>query len=432
VLLVGVVLPAASAQLVFGPGPEESGQQLDNIVAVVDDDVITRGELEAALTGVTSQLRQRGTPVPPREALESQILERLILSKLQQRAAERNGVVVDDQTLNATIEDLARRNNLSLSQLRATLERDGIPFAQFREDIRKELLASRLRQRVVDSRIQISEQEVEDSLNIPAASTGGAREYHIAQILIGVPEGATPDQIDEARRRVEQVLGQLRQGADFASLAAAVSDGRQALEGGDLGWRTPEQLPRLFVDAVLRLRPGEVSEPIRSPSGFHLVKLLEARGGGGGQTVLLTQTRARHILLTGNGQTSDEDQAEFLRNLRDRVRNGEDFAALARANSNDSRTAERGGDLGWINPGQLGPEFEQVLNQLEPGQVSEPFKTPFGWHLVQMQERRQREGDSGDLQRAQARESLFKRRAEEEWDLWLRRLRGEAYVELRL
>ncbi|MCP5420612.1 MAG: peptidylprolyl isomerase [Gammaproteobacteria bacterium] len=431
------MMPAVSAPLVFGPGSEASGQQLDTIVAVVDDDVITRSELDSAMASVTAQLRQRGTPAPPRDVLQKQILERLILGQLQVRAAERNGVVVDDQTLNATIEGLAQRNHLTLSQMRAALERDGISYPQFREDIRNELLANRLRQRVVDSQINISEQEVDDQLNVsgPKPQGGGAQEYHIAQILIGVPDGATPDQIDAARQRIEQVREKLNHGADFASEAAAVSDGRQALEGGDLGWRTPEQLPTLFADVVPRLKPGQVSEPIRSPSGFHLVKVLETRGGSGGgsQTVMVPEAHVRHILLVGDGSGDDDAKlSEQLSNLRRRVENGEDFAVLARANSKDSRTAPQGGDLGWIVPGQLGPEFDRVISHLEPGQVSQPFKTQYGWHLAQVEEKRQRQGNTTDLQRAQVRENLFKRRAEEEWELWLRRLRGEAYVEIRL
>ncbi|NJN45988.1 MAG: peptidylprolyl isomerase [Candidatus Competibacteraceae bacterium] len=314
----------AWGQLVFGPGPEDTGAQLDTIVAVVDDDVITRSELDTALATVEQQLQQRGTSPPPREVLENQILERLILAQLQLRAAERNGVVVDDQTLNSTIEGLAQQNNLTLSELRAALERDGIDYTKFREDIRRELLATRLRQRVVDSRLQISEQEVDNVMNrVPAQVI--AQEYHIAQILITVPEGATSEQIAEARAEALSVVERLRQGADFGSLATAVSDGRQALEGGDLGWRTLEQLPTLFADTVLRMKPGEISDPIRSPSGFHIVKVLETSGSRAGSA-----------------------------------------------------------------PATAEPD------------------------------------------RAQAREALFRRRAEEEWELWLRRLRGEAYVELRL
>ncbi|MEE4375894.1 MAG: peptidylprolyl isomerase [Candidatus Competibacteraceae bacterium] len=319
-----VFCSGAWGQLVFGPGPEDSGAQLDTIVAVVDDDVITRSELNTAVATVEQQFQQRGTSPPPQEVLENQILERLILAQLQLRAAERNGVVVDDQTLNSTIEGLAQQNNLTLSELRATLERDGIDFAEFREDIRRELLATRLRQRVVDNRLQISEQEVDNLLN-RAPVQAIAQEYHIAQILIAVPEGATSAQLTAARDEANSVVESLRQGANFGSLAAAVSDGRQALEGGDLGWRSLEQLPTLFVDTVPRMQPGEISDPIRSPSGFHIVKVLET-----------SASRA------GSAPTTAE------------------------------------------------------------------------------------------LDRNQAREALFRRRAEEEWELWLRQLRGEAYVELRL
>lgn len=424
-----LVVSPLQARLVFGPDTETAANDLDNIVAVVDDDIITRSELNSALAIVSQQLEQGETPLPPQDILERQVLERLILTKLQLRAAEQNGVVVDDSTLNAAIERLARSNKLTLSQLREAVQRDGVNFADFREQIREEILATRLRQRVVDSQIQISEQEV-DSVVSNQFSRGGEdnRDYHVAQILVAVPEGASPDQIQAARNKAQDVLEKLREGADFKRLAVAISDGRQALEGGDLGWRKADQLPTLFADVVPQLQVGQLSDLIRSPSGFHIVKLLEAKGTS---EPMVTRTRVRHILIEPDDTASPEETQLRLRQLKQRVEEGEDFAELARAHSDDSTSAFKGGDLGWISEGDMMPEFEAVMDRLEPGQVSAPLETRYGWHLVQVINRRQEQGGD-ELQRANVRRALLQRRAEEEWDLWLRRLRDEAYVEIRL
>jgi peptidyl-prolyl cis-trans isomerase SurA len=295
-------------------------QSLDGIVAVVDDDIITRSELNTALANTRKQIQQRGTAAPPPDVLQRQVLERLIIDQLQARAAERNGITIDDPTLNAAVESIAQRNKLSLNDLRREVEKDGIPYPQFREQIRRELVAARLRQRVIDTNLTVSEQEITNFLeqvtNSKSGNNNNAREYRIAQILISVPEGASPDQVETARAKAEQVLGQLRQGADFNELAVAVSDGRQALEGGDLGWRSQQQLPTLFANTVPGLQPGEVSDLIRSPSGFHIVKLLEVRGGSGNSTAGTESQRnaAREQLLQ---RKSEEEWELWLRRLRD-------------------------------------------------------------------------------------------------------------------
>lgn len=436
-------------QLMFGPGPEGTASTLDAIMAVVNDDVITRRELDAAIAQVQRQLQQKKAPIPPRPALESQVLERLILSQLELRAAERNGISVDDATLNAAIDNLARRNNMTLTQLRQTVEKDGLSFARFRDDVRRELMTARLRQKVVDSQIHIAEQDV-DSLrtqiagqsqpgdgNDPGVGDNGQRQYHIAQILVAAPEGASPDQIAAVKRQAESVLARLRKGEDFRQLAASVSAGQQALEGGDLGWRSADQLPTIFTSVVPKLRPGQFSELIRSPSGFHIVKLLDVRGGGsaarpGRQAPAgaVTQTRARHILLK-TANLSDDEARQKLEQLRQRIEAGEDFAALARVHSDDKGSGAQGGELGWVSPGMLVPEFDQELKGLPVNQISAPFKTQFGWHIVQVLDRRQAQA-SPETERARVREALFRRRSDEEWEQWLRRLRDEAYVEIRL
>ena len=452
-LLLPALSIASSAELTFGPGPEAAGSALDAIVAVVDDDVITRRELNAATARIEAQMRQRKAPIPPQPVLEKQVLDRLILNQLQFRAAERNGITVDDATLNAAIETLAQRNNMNLTQLRQTVEKDGVSFTQFRDDVRREIMGARLRQKLVDSQVQVSEQDV-DSLQAQLASGsmtgeeasresegGGARAYRIAQILIALPEGASPSQIEEAKRKAEEVLAQLRQGADFGQMAIRVSASQQALEGGEIGWRSAEQLPTAFSNDVPRLKPGQISGLIRSPSGFHIVKLLEVRGGGAEtrpsssptstKQALVNQTHARHILLKTSPQRSDDEARQQLEQLRQRIRGGEDFAELARTYSDDKGSGERGGDLGWVSPGMLVPPFEQAMNALKPNELSAPVKTQFGWHLIQVLERRQAQA-TPETTRARTREALLRRRSDEEWELALRRLRDEAYVEVRL
>ncbi len=453
-LLLSLLPTASRADLAFGPGPEAAGSALDAIVAVVDDDVITRRELDAATARIEAQMRQRNAPVPPRPVLEKQVLDRLILNQLQFRAAERSGITVDDATLNAAIETLAQRNNMNLTQMRQTVEKDGVSFAQFRDDVRREIMGGRLRQKLVDSQIQVPEQDV-DSLQAQLAGSpmasgdasndspagGGVREYRVAQILIALPEGASPRQVEEAKRKAEDVLAQLRQGADFGRMVIGVSASQQALEGGEIGWRSAEQLPTVFSAVVPRMKPGQISDLVRSPSGFHIVKLLEVRGGGEArpsptaptptQQGLVNQTRVRHILLNTSPQRSDDEARQQLEQLRQRIRGGEDFAELARTYSNDKESGERGGDLNWVSPGMLVPPFEQAMNALKPNEISAPVKTQFGWHLVQVLERRQAQA-TPEAARARTREALLRRRSDEEWELTLRRLRDEAYVEVRL
>jgi len=429
---------AVNAALVFGPDSETPGAQIDAIVAVVNDDIITRRELNEAITTIEQRLRQKGTPPPPREELSRQVLERLILTKLQLRAAERDGIVVDDPTLNAAMESLARQNNLSLSQLRESVEKDGMSFANFREEIRREILFTRLRQRVVDSQMQVSDQEVDNSLaSLPRAIASANVEYHVAHILIALPEGPTPQQVEAAQEKARGVLQQLRQGADFKQLAAGVSADQQALEGGDLGWRTAERLPSLFADVVPRLQPGQISDLIRSPSGFHIVKLLEVRNmaaAPGTPTATVPTAdqvyHLRHVLIKAGATDPDTVAQQRAQQLYERLQRGENFAALARSQSEDTLSATKGGDLGWISPARLPPEFQPELSKLKMGEFSRPFKTPYGWHIVQLVEPPKQ--DTEEDRRTRTREALFKRRVEEEWNAWLRRLRDEAYVEIRL
>ncbi len=402
--------------------------ELNRIVAVVNDDVILATELEDRLRLVKQQLAARQAEIPDDDTLRRQVLDRLILERLQLQLADQNNIRVDDETLNASLGNIARENGMTLTEFRKVLERDGQDWARFREDLRNQIRINRLRQQMVGNRINVTEQEIDNLLANEAAWGDRGREYHLAHILISTPEGASPEQIAETRRKAEEVLAELRAGADFARTAIAYSDDRNALEGGDLGWRKAAQLPDLFADAVRKLEPGEVSDLIRSPSGFHIIKLIETRGD---ERKVVTQTHARHILLRPDALQSREQVLTRLKQLRERIIGGEDFATLARANSQDKLSAARGGDLGWVNPGDLVPRFEEAMNRLQPGEISQPVETRFGWHLIQVLDRRSHDRTE-DFRRAQARDFIQRRKMDEELELWLRQLRDEAYVEIRL
>ncbi|HFD80253.1 MAG TPA: molecular chaperone SurA [Gammaproteobacteria bacterium] len=400
-------------------------EELNHIVASVNDDVILASELKNREDMIVAQLQQQHAQLPSRDVLRKQVLNRLILENLQLQLAERNGVRIDDETLNKALRNLAAQNGMTLTQFREALEKDGFSYVAFREQLRNQLTMNRIRQQMVDNRVQVTEQEVDNLLATAENYNDQNREYRLAHILVSVPEGASPEQIQKAKKRAEDILARLRKGADFEQMAIAESDGQQALEGGDLGWRKTGQLPSLFTNVVGQLRKGQISDLIRSPSGFHIIKIMDIRGD---QRHLIQQTHARHILMRADAMSSEEEVKQRLEQLRERVAEGEDFAKLARANSQDPGSAEKGGDLGWVNPGDMVPEFERAMDKLGKGQVSEPVKSRFGWHLIQVLDRRQHD-DTEEYRRARARESLIKLKKDEETEIWLRRLRDEAYVE---
>ena len=407
-----------------------AGVELDRVVAVVNDDIISRSELDARLGRVREQLRQSGTAPPPPDALRRQVLERLILRRLQLQLARNSGMRVGDESLNRTILRIAEQNELTLREFRDAIERDGLDFARFREEIREDILIAEVRRRRVENQINISQGDIDDYISMMESRGMEAdrHRYRIGHILIAVPDGASSEEIDEARGRAKRVLEELRTGADFANMAVTHSDGQKALEGGDLGWRLASDLPTMLADAVLRLETGEVSEPVRSASGFHLVKLVDRQGS---QRQMIRQTLARHILITLDALTDNAEARRQLGVLRERIVNGEDFGELARIHSDDPGSASRGGELGWIDPGNTVPVFERTMDSLAPGVISGPFRSQFGWHLVQVLERRDRDATETS-RRAEARRRLRSRKVEENTQAWLRRVRGEAYVEYRL
>lgn len=398
---------------------------LERIVALVNDDVVLASELAAEINTVQRELSQRNVNMPPADQLERQVLDRLVMQTLQLNVAERRGIRVDSATLDAAVRRVAERNGLTLSGLRDALVAEGLDMAQFREQLRREIVLSRLRQRVMNERIDVTEQEIEQFLERNRLAQS---EYRLGQILIGLPEAASSEQIAQAQSQAEAVIRRLEAGEAFARVAASASDARNALEGGDLGWRTASQLPDIAADAIERLAPGEFTPILRSPAGFLIYELRERRNA---DERLIQQARLRHILIETNAVVTDDDARLRLESLRDRILAGSDFSALARANSDDPASATSGGELGWVNPANLPASFAEAIQSLEPGQLSQPFATRTGWHIAEVMERRERDA-SAEIAREEAIEAIRQRKAEEETELWLRELREEAYVEIRL
>lgn len=414
-------------------GGARSSAALDRIVAVVNEEVITANELALRVRIAEQQLRRQNIAAPPRDVLQRQVLERIIIDRAQVQLARETGVRVDDATVNAAIARIAEQNRMELAQFRARLESEGVSFPRFREDVRDDIAMTRLRDREVDSRIQITEAEVENFLAEQTGVQAGSVEYNIAQILLRVPDNATTDRIEQIRKQAEELAAQARSGGDFAKLAASFSAAPEALTGGELGWRSAERLPTLFLDAVKNLKPGQVAQVVRSPGGFHVLKLAGQRNAVESRiaTGPLQQTRVRHILLRVSDLTPEPEVRRRLTDLRERATKGnQDFGSLARLHSVDP-SSTRGGELGWLYPGDTVPEFERAMDALKPGEVSEPVQSPFGWHLIQVLERRTDESPV-ERNRLAARMALRERKGDEAYQEWLRQLRDKTYVELRL
>lgn len=401
--------------------------EADHIVAVVGDEVITAYDLSSRLASALRQLQKQGTPLPPQEVLERQMLERLIMDRVQLQFAKESGVRVDDAQLDQAIARIAAGNKLSPQQFRATLEKDGVEYAKFREEIRGEIITTRLREREVDSKLVISDGEIDNHLANQAAS-GANEEFQLAHILLRAPESASPEQLQKLRLRGEQALKRARAGENFAELAAGFSDAPDALQGGNLGWRPLNRMPGLYAEAAGKLADGQVSELLRSSAGFHIVKLLGKRGGSA--TASIQQTHARHILIKVSEVVSEADARHKMEAVRERIVNGVDFAEQARLYSQDG-AAPKGGDLGWLNPGDTVPEFERAMNLLKDNELSPVVQTPFGMHLVQVLERRERDV-TAERQRGVARQAIRERKLDEAYQDWLRQLRDRTYVENRL
>jgi len=407
-----------------------NGQLVDRIAAVVNDGVVLKSQLDTEVERITQRLRERNTELPPRNVLRRQVLERLVMQEVQLQRAERVGMRIPDEMLNSTLEDVARNNNVTFSQLPEALKAQGVDYRDFRDEVRRDLTLQMLRQRDVVGRINVSPRELEQFLarqkNLPDQTS----EYNLSHILVSVPQAATSELVAAREARVNEVREKLNEGADFAQLAVTYSDSGTNIDGGTLGWRKAAELPSIAADMIPKLQAGQVTDPIRTPSGFHLFKLNEIRGGE--QQTVVSQVHVRHILLRITELEDDNTVQQRLEKIRDRIVNGnESFAAIASVTSADPGSAVEGGDLGWAGPGTFVPEFEKQVDALAENEISQPFKSKFGWHIVQLLGRRLHDA-TDDMRRNRAYAALREAKAEEETELWLRRLRSEAFVEFRL
>ena len=422
-LLAVVVLGFSLQSLTAQAAP----RLLDKIVAVVGEEALMASELEQRIQQANEQIAERGIRPPPATILRQQVLDRLIVDTIQLQFAKQGGLRVDEQTLNETLAKIAQQNNMTLRQFSQAIEADGITFLEFREQIRQEMLISQVRQRRVGERIQVSDQEVDNYLTSPEALRQDGREFRVAHILIAVPDNPSPAQVKQAQQKAEGLKQKLDEGVDFQEQAIASSSADEAFSGGDLGWRSALALPSLFADRVPNLAVGGIAGPFRSASGFHLIKLLETRGG---EQLFVDQTKARHLLLMPNAVRDEQATLAEISQLKQRIQQGESLAQLARELSDDRGSKQSGGSLGWVSPGQMVPEFESAMNNLAVGDVSQPIKSQFGWHLIEVEAHRK--SDMTDvMRRQQVRRLLAERRFEEEVQNWLREIRDSTWVEIR-
>ena len=432
--LLKAILPALLLATLLPAGANAAEQAppqlvpLDRIAAIVDNGVITLKQLQRRTTQIKAELQARGTQLPSDAVLERQVLNSMILNKIQLGIAGMNGIRIDDQTFNDALARLAQQNNLTVAQMHDRIVAEGHSWTSFTQQLRDHLTIQKLQQRSVDQNIRVTSQEVRDFLAQHANQLEPGLQFHLAQILIPIPGAASPEQIKSARSEALKLRKQAETGENFAKLAVAHSAGQHALNGGDLGWLSADQLPTYFVRVVNVMQSGDISQPIRSPSGFHLVKLLGVRGG---KKVTVTQTHVRHILIKVTPTLSSAQARAKLGQLRREIEQGASFATLAKANSDDTGSAANGGDLGWVNPGQMVPQFQKVMDETPVGKISQPFRTPYGWHILEVLGRRQHDSTEQMVQ-ARAKNIIFQRKRQEALNVWLRRIRDEAYVRIML
>ena len=409
------------------PAPSSAPATLDRVVAVVNNEALTLFEMNEQKRILVQQLRESRLQPPSPDVLDRQVLDRLITERALMQYAKETGIRVDDTTVERTILRIAQENKLSPDEFRKALEREGIPYAKYREDIRRELVIQRLREREIDSKVFVSEAEVDNYLATVNVQAGGENEYQLAHILVRVAEQSSPEQIEGRRARAEEVLAKVKAGENFAQVAATYSDAPDAQQGGNLGWRTQARMPTVFVDAVRKMKSGDVSPVLRSPAGFHIVKLVGERGRN--QPSVVQQTHVRHILIKVSELSSDVEAKAKIDRVRERIESGAKFEDQARLNSEDASSA-KGGDLGWVSAGDLVPDFQVAMDQLKPGELSQPVRSPFGWHLIEVIERREQDV-AKDRQREQARLALRQRKADEQFQEFVRQTRDRAYVEIK-
>ncbi|HEY5995263.1 MAG TPA: peptidylprolyl isomerase [Gallionellaceae bacterium] len=426
-LLLALSLAASGAQ-VYAADQKKQLPEIGQIIAVVNDDVITQHELDERVNTAVRRLKKRGTPLPDHAALEGQLLENVILELLLAQSAKENGVRVDDDQLDRALHRIAEDNHFSsLEQYRASLEKDGEDFRKFREEIRAQMVAARLRERLVDSRLLISDSEVDNYLAVESGQPGKGEEFHVAHILVTIPEQASAEKVQASQKRANEALALLNKGASFAQVAAGHSDAQDALQGGDLGWRPSDQFPPSFREVLAKMQAGDISPLIHAPNAYHILKLVDRRRQT--EKVIITQTHVRHILVKTSDLVPDSEARSRIMEIKKSIENGASFAEQAKLHSEDGSAAQ-GGDLGWASPGEMVPEFEKAMNALQPGEMSGPVQTSFGWHLIQVLERRN--ADVSEEQRRQrARMALRSIKSDDAWQDWLRQLRDSAHIEYR-
>ncbi len=401
---------------------------LDQVVAIVDEDVILQTELEARISTIASRLRAQGTGLPPQEVLEERVLDQLITESIQMQMADRAGMRISDNELNETMANIAERNGMTLAQFENQLAAEGVSYNQAREQIRKEMLTSRVQQRQVGNRVRVTDREVENYLESLEARGGNNAQYRLAYILVSVDDPSDETEVEAAREKAESLRSEIASGRDFREVAVAESDASNALEGGDMGWRAEGQLPSLVAPVVPELQVGEPSEVLENNSGFHLVMVMDKRGGE--QQQVIQQHRVRHILVRPSEATTDSQAETMIRDLYQQLENGASFSALAREYSDDPVSGSDGGNLGWVSPGQMVPAFEQAMLNADIGELRGPFRSQFGWHILQVEERRQKD-ISGDVRDAEARQAIYRRKFETELQNWLQEIRDEAFIEFK-
>lgn len=404
----------------------ESAELLDRIVAIAENDVILESELQAETSMVLQKIQASNMMMPPSFVLRKQVVDKLVMDSLQRQLAERAGINISEEMLNLSVADIAQRNNMGVEEFKAELVRQGMDYDKFYENMRNEIIISQLRAREIGSRVKVTDREVEHFLETQGQVGDEVIKYHLGHILLALPDQATSSEIQEANKKAGGLVEKLRQGEDFKQMAVAHSQGAQALEGGDLGWRTMAEVPTLFADQVTKLDEGDVAEPIHSPSGIHIIKMLELKGL---KKHMVVKTRARHILIKTNELINDEEAQKRLNKLKARIIDGDAFESLARSHSDDKGSAIKGGELGWVQPGVLVPPFESAMNALAINEISDPVQTQFGWHLIQVLER-DKQDNSSEYRKNQVRDIIRQRKIEEETELWLRRLHDEAYIEV--
>jgi len=402
-------------------------ETIDRIVAVVEEDVILEGELEREVSTIRARMTESKAQLPPESVLRKQVLEKMIIDKLQRQLAEKAGVSVSEEMLNSSAADIAQRNNMSLEQFRTELENSGIPYNIFLDNMRNEIVINQIRAKEIGSRIKVSDSEVEHYMETEEKAGDEATQYHLGHILIAVKESASSSEIQKAQTKADNLVKKLRAGQDFAQTAMSDSDDDNALKGGDLGWRGINDIPSQLVDGVRKMRVNEVSDPIRSSGGFHIIKMLGQKSDVDNHVI--STTKVRHILIKTNELMDDSEAKKRILELKARITDGDDFATLARTHSDDKGSALKGGELGWVEPGSLVKPFEEAMNKLTINQISEPVQSQFGWHLIQVLDRKDKDNAS-EHKKNLIREAIRKRKIEEETELWLRRLRDEAYIEI--